>query len=154
MYVKLLFCCMLPPRLFNRARSFLVQLPSSYFSARLVSVVVVHPYRSIDRTATWEKLRFIISDRSDFHMTDSQLIAVRTFSSHVLMSFSVDQSLLPGDVSLSASFRDLSNSMVLSPLWWKHMNSVLSTLIWRPMQPAARSRLCSRDSAWVGICQK
>ncbi len=41
------------------------------FSIRLVSVRVVHPYSSIDTTAAWKKLRFILSVRSDFHMSDS-----------------------------------------------------------------------------------
>ena len=59
------------------------------------SVHVVHPYSSIDTTAVWKKLHFILSVRSDFHMTDSLLIAVHTFVSHVLMSFSIDETLLP-----------------------------------------------------------
>ena len=36
-------------------------MPSSFFSNRLVSVQVVHPYSSIDTTAAWKKLRFILS---------------------------------------------------------------------------------------------
>ena len=55
--------------LFNIARNILVLLPSSFFSSRFVSVQVVHPYSSIDTTAAWKKLRFILSVRSDFHMT-------------------------------------------------------------------------------------
>ena len=35
-----------------------------FFSSRLVSVQVVHPYSSIDTTAAWKKLRFILSVRS------------------------------------------------------------------------------------------
>ena len=62
--------------LFNIALSILVWLPSSFFSIRLVSVDIVHPYSSIDTTATWKKQRFILSVRSDFHMTDSLSIAV------------------------------------------------------------------------------
>ena len=54
--------------LFNIARSILVYLPSSFFSIRLVSVQVVHPYSSIDMTTAWKKLRFILSVRSDFHI--------------------------------------------------------------------------------------
>ena len=42
-----------------------------------------------------EKMRFILSVRSDFHMTDSLSIAVHAFASHVLMSVSVDETLLP-----------------------------------------------------------
>ena len=62
--------------------------------SHLVSVHVVHPY-CIDTTTAWKKLRFILSLRSDFHMIESLLIAVHAFISHVLMSFSVDEMLLP-----------------------------------------------------------
>ena len=44
--------------LFNIARSILVEFPSSFFSSRLVSVHVVHPYSSIDMIAAWKKLCF------------------------------------------------------------------------------------------------
>ena len=60
-------------------------LPSSFFSIRLVSVQVVHPENSVDMTAAWKKLRFTLSVRSDFHMTESLLIAVHAFASRVLM---------------------------------------------------------------------
>ena len=40
--------------LFETTRSILVELPSSFFSIRLVSVHVVHPYISIDTTAAWK----------------------------------------------------------------------------------------------------
>ena len=56
--------------LFNIARNILVQLPSSFFSSRFVSVQVVHPYSSIDTTVAWKKLHFILSVRFDFHMID------------------------------------------------------------------------------------
>ena len=36
--------------------------------SRFVNVQVVHPYGSIDTTAVWKKLRFILSVRFDFHM--------------------------------------------------------------------------------------
>ena len=56
-------CCQ---DLFNIALNILVQLPSSFFSSRFVSIQVVHPYSSIDTTAAWKKLRFILSVRLDF----------------------------------------------------------------------------------------
>ena len=56
-------------------------------------------------TAAWKKLCFILSVRSDFHMIDSLSIAVHTFVSHVSMSFSVDEMVLPRYVNLSTSFR-------------------------------------------------
>ena len=46
-------------------------------------------------TAAWKKLCFILSDRSDFQMTNSLSIAVHAFASRVMMSFSVDEMLLP-----------------------------------------------------------
>ena len=65
-------CCL--QDLFKIACSILVLLPSSIFSIHFVSVHVVHPYSSIDTTAAWKKLHFILSVRSDFHVTDSLLI--------------------------------------------------------------------------------
>ncbi len=61
---------------------------------RLVSIHVVHPYTSIDTIAAWKKLRFILSVRSDFNMTESLSLAVHAFASHVLMSVSVDETLV------------------------------------------------------------
>ena len=55
----------------------------------------MHPYSSIDMTAAWKKLRFLLSVRSDFHMTDSLSIAVHAFVNRVSMSFSVDETLFP-----------------------------------------------------------
>ena len=86
-------CCL--QDLFNIARSILVSLPSGFFPVRLVSVDVVHPYSSINTTAAWKKLRFFLSVKSDFHMTDSLSIAVHAFASRVLMSVSVDETLIP-----------------------------------------------------------
>ena len=72
-----------------------------YTPTRLVSVHVVHPYSSIDTTAAWKKLRFILSVKSDFHMIDRLSLAVHAFASHVSMSVSVDETLLPRKVNLS-----------------------------------------------------
>ena len=48
--------------LFNIACIDLVQLPSSFFYIHLISVHVVHPYSSIDSTASRKKLCYILSD--------------------------------------------------------------------------------------------
>ena len=71
-----------------------VIIPPIYIYS-FVSVHVVQPYSSIDATAAWKKLRFILSVRSDFHIIDSLLIAVHAFVNLVSMSFSVDETLLP-----------------------------------------------------------
>ena len=56
---------------------------------------MVLPYSSIEVTTAWKKLHLILSVRSDFHIIDSLLIAVRAFVNLVSMSFSVDETLLP-----------------------------------------------------------
>ena len=81
--------------IFSIVRRILVQLPPSFFSVRLVSVQVVHPYSSMDTTVAWKKLRFILLDRSDFHKTANLSITIHAFPSHILMSFFVDETLLP-----------------------------------------------------------
>ena len=74
------------------------------------------PYSNIDTTAAWKKLHFILSVRSDFHMTDSLSIAVHFFTSCVLMSVLIAETLLPRLVNLSTSFRELPFSVKMSPL--------------------------------------
>ena len=64
-------------------------------SPAVVRVHVVHPYSSIDTTAAWKKLRFILSVRSDFHIINSLLKAVHAFVNLLSMSFSADATLLP-----------------------------------------------------------
>ena len=82
----------------------------------LVSIHVVHSYSSINMTAAWKKLCFVLSVRSDFHMTDSLSIAVHAFASCVLMSILVDETLLPRLVNLSMSFIELPFSVEMLPL--------------------------------------
>ena len=110
--------------------------------------------RSIDTVAAWKKLRFMISVNSDFHMTDRQSIALHAFASRVSMSFSVDETLLSRLVNLSTSFRELTFSVDMSPLWLKHMYSVLPALTWKPMPAAACSRQCKGFGLGGCICQK
>ena len=55
----------------------------------------MYPYSRIDMTAAWKKLRFILSDRFDFHMIDNLSIEVHAFPSRILMSLSVDETLFP-----------------------------------------------------------
>ena len=131
--------------LFNTAHIILEKLSWNFLFVCFVNVHMVHPYSSTDSTAARKKLPFILFDRSDFHMTYSLSIAVQAFVSLMLMSFSVDETLIPRLVNLSTSFRDLSFSAETSLLWLKHINSVLSALTSRPMPPAARSRLCRRN---------
>ena len=84
-------------------------------------------------------------------MTDYLLIAVHTFAEHMLTSLSVDEILLPKYVNLSTNFRDLPLKVEMAPSYFKHMNSVLFAFTWRPVPPAACSRLCRRDSDLVDV---
>ena len=102
-------CCF--QDVFNIACSILVQLASRFFSICLVSVCVVYLYSSMSTITTWKKLHFVLSERSDFQITDSLSIAVYAFASHVLVSFSVDEMLLLRKVNLSTNFRQQPSSV-------------------------------------------
>ena len=65
-------------------------------------------------TAARKKLRFVLSDKSDIHMIDNLLIEVHALASHILMSFSVDETLLPSRVNLSTRFREQPFNMEMS----------------------------------------
>ena len=61
--------------------------------------LLLHPFSqrpsSIDTTAAWKKVRFILLVGSDFHMIESLSIGVHAFVSRVSISFSIDETLLP-----------------------------------------------------------
>ena len=70
--VQLLLCRVLPSKLVQYwSQHSCVAVVQLFFSIRFVRVHALHPYSSIDTTAAWKKMRFILSVRSDFHMTDS-----------------------------------------------------------------------------------
>ena len=96
----------------------------SLFSMRFVSVHVVHPLNSIDTTAVRKKSSFILSDRSNFHMIDSLLIAVHAFVKRILTLLSVDETLLPRHVNLSINFRGPPFWVEMAPSRLKLMYSV------------------------------
>ena len=106
-------CCI--QDFFNIACSILVQFPSGFYSICLLSINVVHPYSRIDTNTAWKKLHFILSDRFNFHMIDNLLIAVHAFNSHILISFSVDETLLLRYVNMSTNFRELLFRVEMSP---------------------------------------
>ena len=76
--------------------------------SQLFSVHVVHPYSCIDSTASWKKSCFILSNRSEFDMSESLSIAVHAFDRCVLTSHSLDETLLPRYVNVSTNFRGSS----------------------------------------------
>ena len=87
-------CCL--QDLFNTVHSILVQLSSSFLSIHLVCIYFLHPYSSIDTTAAWKKLRFILSVMFGFRMTNSVSIAVHSFVSRLLISSRLLRRCLPG----------------------------------------------------------
>ena len=115
-------CCF--QDLFDTTHSILVQLLLSFFSICLVSVHVVHPYSSMDMTAAWKKLCFILLDRSDFHLIDNlsladYLIDNLSLADHAFAywcHFFIDKTLLPRKMNLSTSFKGPPFSVEMSPL--------------------------------------
>ena len=96
-------CCF--QDLFNTARSTLLQLPSSFFSIRFVSVHLVHPYNRIDTTSPWKKSRFILSDSLDFPIINNLSIVAHTFARRILVLFSIDETQLPRYMNWSSTFK-------------------------------------------------
>ena len=68
----------------------------------------------------------------------------------ILTSFSVDETILPRYMNLSTNFRGLPFRVEMAPSRLKHIYYILFGWMWRPMPPAACSKLGSKDSAWVG----
>ena len=66
-----------------------------FFSIRLVSIDVVHPYSSMDTATAWKKSRFILLDRSEFHIIDNISIADHAFARRISIALSIDEILLP-----------------------------------------------------------
>ena len=93
--VELRLWGVLSPRIVQYCSPHSYVVAVKFFSIRLVRVHVVHVYSSIYTNAAWKKIRFILSVRSDFHMTNSLSIAVHAFASRMLMSVSIDETLLP-----------------------------------------------------------
>ena len=116
-----------------------------------VSVHVVHPHSSTDTATVWKNTCFILSDSLDFHIIDNLSITVHIFAVHLLISLSVDETLLPSYVNLSTNFRGLALRGEIAPPHLKHMYSVLFAFTWKSMSPAACSWLCSRDLTWGGV---
>ena len=141
-------CCF--QNLFKIARSILMKFPSSFFAMCLVSAHVVHPYSSLDTATAWKKCHFILSDWSDFQMTNNLSIAACIFARHILTSLSVDETLLLRYMNLWTNFTCIPLRMKMAPYCLKHLCFVLWVFMWRPMPPAY-----SRLDSWgfsLGRC--
>ena len=84
------------------------QLAALLFSSyqAFVSVYVVYLYISMDTASAWKKSHLILSDRSDFHIIDNQLIIFHVFAGHIL-SLSVNEMLLLRYVNWVIDYRGL-----------------------------------------------
>ena len=78
---------------------------------RFGSVYVVHPYSSIDAFIAWNKCHFILSDKSDYHMTNKSSIAIHIFVRRILTSHSLKEMLLPTYENVSIIFKALTNKV-------------------------------------------
>ena len=56
----------------------------------------------------WKKLQFILLNRLNFYMIDNLSIVINAFARGILISFSVDEMLLPRYVNFSTNFREPS----------------------------------------------
>ena len=126
-----------------------MQLPSSFFSPALRQRPFGASILQYWHERCLEKLCFILSNRSDLHMTKILSIAVHAIASQGQMSFSVDETLLSREVNLSISFEELTVRDEMSPLLLKHVNSIL------PMRPACSFQTMQLSLSLGGcICQE
>ena len=80
-------CCF--QDLFSMTHSILVQFPSSFFFIHLVIIHIVELMQLLLGR------NYIFSGRSVFHMINNLSITLHAFARHILMSFSVVETLLP-----------------------------------------------------------
>ena len=100
-----------------------------------------------------DEIQFYFIGRVRLLYINRLLVAGYAFTSCILMSFSVNEILLPWYVTLCNNLREPIFSVEMCPRL-KFMESVLSTFTWRPVHLVACSLLGSRDSAWVGVFKK
>ena len=107
MAVQLLCCGMFLP---GFAGSILVRFPSNFFSVRFTSIHVVHPHSRIDTITAWKKFRLILST-----MIDSQSIVVHIFARRILISLSLNETMLTRYMNFSSNFREPPFRVEMSP---------------------------------------
>ena len=56
---------------------------------------MVNPYNTAETATDWKSSRLILSERSDFHMVDNQLIAVHALHMCMLTWLSLNEIFLP-----------------------------------------------------------
>ena len=112
------------------------------FSLYVLSVSMWCIYRVVLMQLLLGRKCFILLDSLDFYMMDNLSIVVHVFARCSWCVFSY--------MNLSTNFREPPFSVEMSP-WLKHMYSILSAFTWRPMPPAACSKLCCWDLIWVGV---
>ena len=96
----------------------------------------MHPYSSIDTTAAWKKLRFILSVRSDFHMIESLSIAVHAFVSRVSMSL---RRQLYGHLPPITKTIQVRRARHAGPCWRSKDELVSDVLLWTPTYGQAKA---------------
>ena len=85
----------------------------------------MYPYSISDTSTTWKKSRFVLSERSDFHLIENLSRAVHAFAIRMLTSISVDDMLLPRLVNWSTYCKSLLLKVETIPSCLKHMNLFL-----------------------------
>ena len=109
---------------------------------------MVQLYNSADITTDRKRSRFILSERSDFHMLDNLSVTVHSFPMRMLILLSVDEILLLRYVNWLTNFRGLPLKMEMDPSCLMRLNTDFSVFL---VAKASCSRQCSRNLDRVGI---
>ena len=99
-----------------------------------------------------EKNSLYLSDRTDLHMIVSLSIAFHAFTRRIVISLSVDETLLSRYVNLATNFRIPPLRVETDPSQFKHMYSVLFGFTKRSTPLTASFMLYCWDLAWVSVC--
>ena len=122
-----------------------------FTSMCLIKLSMLQPYNSTSWLLLGRSFHFILSVRSNFFIVINLSIAVYAFPMHMFISLSVDKILLLRYVNWCTNLRGLPLNEEMATSCLKHMNTILSEFMERPIPFAACSRLCRRYLAWTSV---
>ena len=104
--MQLLFCWVLP--LGKLLVAYFCSYNLAFFSRRFVRVQLKEPYSSTDTVTDWNKSHCILSERSNFIISEKLSIATHACPLRMLTSLSIDEILMPMYVNWSTDFWSLT----------------------------------------------
>ena len=143
MAIQLLFCRALLPGFVQNSTLHSYVIPIYLFPPRVTLESRSCTHTIVQTQPLLGGYRFILSERSDFHIIDCLSIAFYAFAWPMLTSLAVDEKLLPRYVNWSTNFRGLPLKVGMASFCLKYRN-VFLVFMWRLLPYTACSSQCSR----------